>query len=169
MKKIFFVAALMFCAIASQAQFFNLNNNDTEPFGQGTKYVNASLTGLGISYNSTEKLRFGIDATAGYFLWDDMMIKGTVGFDHKAHADNITLGLGGRYYFDQNGIFLGTGLEYLHEAKNYNDLRIPIEAGYCFYVSHYVSIEPVVYYKMSINDFSYKSTVGLKVGIGLYF
>lgn len=169
MKKILFVAALLLCAVAGQAQLFNMNNSDSEPFREGTKYFNTSLTSLGASYNTTEKFRFGVDATAGYFMFDNVMLKANVGYDHKAHVDDLNLGLGARYYFDQNGIFLGGGLEYCHETKNYNDLRIPVELGYCFYVNHYVSIEPALYYKMSINDFSDKSTVGLKVGFGLYF
>lgn len=152
------LALLVFSVIASKAQF-----------EEGTKYVGASVTNLGMSYSSSEKLRFGLEATAGYFLFDDIMLKADVGYNHRLHADDITLGLGGRYYFEQNGIYLGAGLEYCHETKNYNDLRIPVEVGYCFYVNHYVSIEPALYYKMSLNDFSDKSTVGLKVGLGLYF
>lgn len=158
MKKMIMLALLVFSVIASKAQF-----------EEGTKYVGASVTNLGMSYSSSEKLHFGLEATAGYFLFDDIMLKADVGYNHRLHADDITLGLGGRYYFEQNGIYLGAGLEYCHETKNYNDLRIPVEVGYCFYVNHYVSIEPALYYKMSLNDFSDKSTVGLKVGLGLYF
>ncbi len=158
MKKILLVAVLLVGTIVAKAQF-----------EQGTKYVGASLTNLGLSYSSTEELRFGVDATAGYFLFEDVMLKGTLSYNHKPHTDDISIGVGGRYYFDQNGIFLGAGVEYCHETKNYNDLRIPVEVGYCFYLNHYVSIEPAVYYRMSIDDFSDKSTVGLKVGFGLYF
>ena len=158
MKKILLVAVLLFGVVVGKAQF-----------EQGTKYVGASVTNLGLSYSSSEKLRFGMEASAGYFLFDGIMLKANAGYSHRPHADDITLGLGGRYYFTQNGVFLGAGLEYCHEAKNYNDLRIPTEAGYCFYINHYVSIEPAVYYNMSLNDFSDKSAVGLKVGFGLYF
>lgn len=158
MKKCIILALLAFSVIAGKAQF-----------EEGTKYVGASVSNLGLSYNSCEKLRFGLEATAGYFMFDDIMLKADFGYNHQPHADNLTLGLGGRYYFEQNGIYLGTGLEYCHEAKSYNSLRIPAEVGYCFYVNHYVSIEPAVYYKMSLNDFSKKSTVGLKVGCGIYF
>lgn len=158
MKKALFTVLLLTVALVGKAQF-----------EQGTKYIGASVTNLGLSYSSCEKLRFGIDATAGYFLADDIMLKANFGYEHMPHVDNITLGVGGRYYFEQNGIYLGTGLEYCHETVNYNDLRIPIEAGYCFYLNHYLSVEPAVYYKMSVNDFSDKSAVGLKVGLGFYF
>ncbi|MGN1213793.1 MAG: hypothetical protein ACI4TR_02755 [Bacteroidaceae bacterium] len=158
MKKIVLALFLLMGVAVSKAQF-----------EQGTKYVGASVSEFGLSYSSCEKFRFGIDATAGYFLYDGVMLKANVGYSHKPHFDDITLGVGGRYYFTQNGIFLGTGLEYCHETKSYNDLRIPVEAGYCFYINNHVSIEPAVYYKMSLNDFSDKSAVGLKIGFGLYF
>lgn len=158
MKKIILSAILCIASVVGKAQF-----------EQGTKYVGASLTNFGMSYSSCEKFRFGIDATAGYFMFDNVMLKANVGYDHRPHFDDLSVGLGGRYYFDQNGMFLGGGLEYCHETKSYNDLRIPIEVGYCFYLNHYVSIEPSAYYKMSLNDFSDKSAVGLRIGFGLYF
>lgn len=158
MKKIILAVMLLLGVVASKAQF-----------EAGTTYVGASVSNLGMSYSSNEKLRFGIDATMGYFLWEDVMLKASVGYNHKPHLDDITLGLGGRYYFDQNGIFLGTGVEYCHEAPKYNDLRIPAEIGYCFYLNHYLSIEPVAYYNFSINDYHDKSSFGFKVGLGFYF
>ncbi len=158
MKKILFLALLLVGTVVAKAQF-----------EQGTKYLGASLSNFGLSYSSCEKFRFGVEATAGYFFCDNIMLKANVGYDHRPHFDDITLGLGGRYFFSENGIFLGAGAEYCHETKSYNDLRIPVEAGYCFYLNHYVSIEPSVYYKMSINDFSDKSSVGVRVGFGFYF
>ena len=74
-----------------------------------------------------------------------------------------------RYYFRENGIFLGAGGEFDHFTKSRNDVMIPVEVGYCFYINHYVAIEPSVYYKMSLDDFSDKSTVGLKIGFGFFF
>lgn len=159
MKKILLAAVLLFGAVAGKAQF-----------EAGTKYVGMSVTNFGLAYNSEKKFHFGLEATGGYFLWDNIMLKGNLGYQHnRPHCDDITVGLGGRYYFYQNGIFLGAGAEYCHETKSYNDVRIPVEIGYCFYINHYVSIEPSLYYNMSLNDFSDKSTVGLKIGFGLYF
>lgn len=158
MKKIFLLVAFAVFALAGKAQF-----------EQGTKYAGASVSDIGLSYSSSEKLRFGVHATVGYFLFDQIMLKGNVGYDHKPHYDDITVGVGARYYFSENGIFLGPGVEYCHETKNYNDIRIPIELGYCFYINHYVSLEPSVYYNMSLNDFSDKSAVGFRFGFGLYF
>lgn len=158
MKKILFAALLLVGTVAARAQF-----------EAGTKYVGASLSNFGLSYSDDEKFRLGVELTGGYFLWDDIMLKANLNYEHKQHSDNISIGLGGRYYFRENGIFLGAGAEYCHETHDYNDLRIPVEVGYCFYLNKYVSLEPAAYYRMSINDFSKKSAVGLKVGFGFYF
>ena len=63
MKKILLVAVLLFGVVVGKAQF-----------EQGTKYVGASVTNLGLSYSSSEKLRFGMEASAGYFLFDGIML-----------------------------------------------------------------------------------------------
>jgi hypothetical protein len=63
----------------------------------------------------------------------------------------------------------GAGAEYSHFTPNNNDLRIPVEVGYAFFVNKNITIEPAVYYKMSLADFSDNSTVGLKIGFGFYF
>ena len=79
MKKILLVAMLLVGAVVSKAQF-----------EQGTKYVGASVSNLGLSYSTCEKLRFGFDATAGYFLYDGVMLKATAGYNHKPHFDDRT-------------------------------------------------------------------------------
>ena len=46
---------------------------------------------------------------------------------------------------------------------------VPVEIGYAFYLNHYLTVEPSVYYKMSMHDFSDNSSVGLRIGLGYYF
>ena len=48
-------------------------------------------------------------------------------------------------------------------------MQIPLEVGYAFFLNRYLTVEPAIYYKMSLDDFSDKSTVGLRVGFGFYF
>ena len=108
-------------------------------FQAGTKYIGASASNLGLSYSTAEKFRFGLNASAGYFVMDKIMVKADVGYNHTNHVDDLT------------------------------DLQIPVEVGYCFYLNHYISVEPSLYYKMSVDDFSDKSTVGFKIGFGFYF
>ncbi len=138
-------------------------------FNKKTKYISASATGFGMSYSSGEKFTMGLEFTGGYFIRDAWMIYGRLGYDHTRYTDNFQLGAGGRYYFTQNGVYLGLGLQYAHATKSINNLHLTPEVGYAFYINRFLTIEPAVYYNMSLNDFSDGSKVGLKVGLGFYF
>lgn len=158
MKKIFLCMLLALVTSGAYAQF-----------EKKTKYVSASVTGLGLSYSSNEKFRFGMEATGGYFVQKAWMLYGRFGYDHTRYTDDVQVGAGFRYYFTQNGIYLGAGLQYAHATKNVNNLHLCPEVGYAFYVNKNITIEPAVYYHMSLNDFSDGSKVGLKLGLGFYF
>ena len=43
-----------------------------------------------------------------------------------------------------------------------------LEVGYAFFVSKTVTVEPAVYYDQSFKDHSDFSTIGFKVGVGVY-
>ena len=187
MKKIFAAMLLFVAAISASAQF-----------EQGTKYVGAYLSGLDLSYSSQNKFRLGIGAEAGYMVADHIMARADASWQHKHKSDEFGIGAGGRYYVSHHGFYLGAGVRYQHnenfknrnmaavvqnpttgeytaqivkvpERKKYDNLMIPIEAGYSFYFNDYISIEPAVYYRMSLNHFSDGSEVGVKVGVGFYF
>lgn len=142
-------------------------------FEKGTKYVGASLTGLNISYGTGEKFGLGLAATGGYFIEDSWMLLGRVGYDHKwqdgPDFNEATVGIGARYYFKSNGIFLGAGMQYKHAAIDADYLQLPVEAGYCFYLNQHVSIEPAIYFEPCLNKFSDGTRVGFKIGLGFYF
>ena len=138
-------------------------------FEEGKMYAGASLSGLDLSYNGLQELRLGVSAKAGYFVDDDLMLLAEAGYNHpgKGLNDNLTLGVGGRYYIEQNGLFLGANVKYLHQ-KSYNDFMPGLEVGYAFFVSRTVTIEPSIYYQQSFKKHSDYSTIGLKIGIGVY-
>ncbi len=159
-------------------------------FEQGTKYVGASLTGLQMSYSKNAEFKFGLDAVGGYYVADCWMLKGNFTYDHAKSSDDLTIGAGARYNFIQNGIYLGAGLEYqfqnfgkkietvvnagntpitVESNDRYNNLRVPVEIGYTFYLNHYITLEPAIYSKMSLNHFSDGTEFGFKLGIGYYF
>ena len=81
--------------------------------------------------------------------------------------DDIRVGVGARYYITQNGLYLGANCKLVHASHNYNDLMPGAEVGYAFFINRSVTIEPAVYYDQSFKKSKY-STVGLKVGIGIY-
>jgi hypothetical protein len=156
MKKILLAAVLLLGAVAGKAQF-----------EAGTKYIGASVTNLGLAYNSEKKLHFGLEATGGYFLWDNIMLKGSLGYQHgRPHDDNISVGLGGRYYFDQNGIFLGAGTRFA-DMTNDLDFQPNVSVGYAFFLNRTVTVEPELYFNLSTKDIDY-SNYGLRIGLGIY-
>lgn len=158
MKRLFSILFVCAAVLTANAQFES-----------GTWYVNGSLTGLGLSYSKKAEWRFGVNAEGGYYFADNWMLRVNAGYEHTKATDDISAGAGIRYHFLQNGIFLGAGAEYNHYTKSINDVMIPVEVGYTFYINHYIAIEPAIYYKMSTNDFANGSTVGLRIGIGCYF
>ncbi len=140
-------------------------------FEKGKMYAGASLTGLSLSYNGWEKFKVGLDAKAGYLAWDNIMLLGLVSYQHtgvEGSADHVALGVGGRYYIVQNGLYVGVNAKYVHDFHNYNDFMPGVEVGYSFFLNGKVTIEPAIYYDQSVNRHSDFSTIGLRVGFGVY-
>ena len=100
MKKLFLIVCLLVGAVSARAQF-----------EQGKKYVSTSVSGIGCSYSGSEKFRFGLDASAGYFAADCLMLRATLGYDHTREIDDFTIGAGARYYIEQNGFYGGLGVD----------------------------------------------------------
>ena len=159
-------------------------------FEKGTMYVNTSLSGLNLSYSKETRFSLGLNATAGYFLEDAWMLLGKAGYEYSYNSgDNhlLSIGAAGRYYIRQNGLYLGLGAKYEYRISEFNyettkedgvvlhtehgrgNVFLTPELGYCFYLNHYLSIEPAVYYDISLNRFSDCSKIGVRLGMGFYF
>lgn len=159
MKKFATLLVLLLATVAAHAQF-----------QKGKGYVGASLTGLNLQYNQATDFTLGVQAKAGYLFWDNWMLLAQASFEHQGGDggyNDFSVGVGGRYYIVQNGLYLGVNAKLLHANHNYNDLMPGAEVGYAFYVNRSVTIEPAVYYDHSFKDSDY-STVGLKIGVGIY-
>ena len=161
MKKLVFGICMLCISIAAQAQF-----------EQGKWIVNPSITGLELSHSSEQKTEFGINAQVGAFIVDDVALLVTLGGEWTDGRDAYGAGVGGRYYFNSTGIYVGAGLKmnnwkYKH-MKSITDYAAFAEVGYAFFITKTITIEPAVYYNLSFKDGDY-SKYGLKVGFGLYF
>ena len=162
MKKVILSLTMALVCLTASAQF-----------EAGKKYVNASMSGFGMSYNKNAGFALNLSATGGYFLAQDWMLFGRLGYDHPGdNINSLELGAGGRYYIEQNGLSLGLGVSYefskAYGLKTNHGFLTP-EIAYTFFLNRYVTLEPAVYYKMCFDDFADSSTVGLKLGIGIYF
>ncbi len=139
-------------------------------FEKGKIYVGANMTGVGLSYSDKKDLAFGAGAEVGQFLEQDWLAIAEAGFNYqKSDWQSLYVGLKGRYYIEQNGLWLGAGIRLQHEFKNDNDFLFTPEVGYAFFVSRTVTIQPSVYLNLSCADFSHNTEFGVKVGVGLYF
>ena len=159
MKKIALLLFALVITVSANAQF-----------QAGKAYLGASMTGLDLHYNGQDKLSLGLEAKAGVLPWDNLMLLGTVGYQHNGDddvPDEFKVGVGGRYYITQNGLYLGVNCKFVHASHDYNDLMPGAEVGYAFFINRSVTIAPAVYYDQSFKKSKF-STVGLKVGLGIY-
>lgn len=159
-KKLIAMIAALCMAVTANAQF-----------EQGKVYLGGSLTGLNLKYSGLDELSLGLQAQAGYMFDDNLMLLGQMAYDHrggKASDDRLSVGVGGRYYIEQNGIYLGVNCKYIHGSHGYNDVLPGVEVGYSFFLSRTVTVEPAIYYDQSFKKHSDFSTVGLKIGLGVY-
>lgn len=158
-KSILLLAALLISVTAS-AQF-----------EKDKTYVGASLTGLNLNYSGVGDLSLGVQAKAGYMVDDNLLLFGEVAYNHEGKSDAgdlLSAGVGGRYYIEQNGIFLGANCKFIHGFHNYNDVMPGVEVGYAYFISRTVTIEPSIYYQQSFKNHSDYSTIGFKIGFGVY-
>ncbi len=163
MKKILLtmLCGLMF-SVASQAQ-------DRLPFAKDKFYAGASLSGFDLNWNKNQDWHMNVAAKCGYLFEDDWMVTTTLGYDwYKVGDKTLVAGAGLRYYIEQNGLFLGAGANYQHNAT-YDDFVPNFEVGYAYFLNRTVTLEPSVYYNMSLKDHVNYSGFGLRIGIGIYF
>ena len=160
MKKIIFTLFLAIVGIGSASAQFE----------KGKYYLGATTNAAGLSYSKNSKLGINLGVNAGYMFEEAWMAIGEVGFDfHNSDLKEFYAGAKCRYLIKQNGLFLQLGAKFLHAAPNFNDVQITPETGYCFFLNRHLTIEPSLYYDVSLTDFSDKSKVGVKIGFAWYF
>lgn len=161
MKKILFVVGLLILSLSAQAQF-----------EKGNWIVNPSVSGLGFSWNKNAKATFGFGVEGGAFIVDNVALLVEGAAEWTSPIDAYQIGVGGRYYFEKIGIYLGAGLNATrYDFKHFNnitDFGLKAQVGYAFFVAKNVTIEPALYYNQSFKDSDY-SELGFKIGFGLYF
>lgn len=157
-KKLAMMAVALLVSLAGHAQF-----------EKGKVYCGASLTGLNLSYNGSEECKLGIMGKGGYLVADDFMLTAQVAYN-KQHsvAGVFSAGVGARYYIVQNGLFLGAGVDFRHDGNAHDDFMPTVQVGYAFFMSRTVTVEPEIYYNQSFKNHGDFSTVGFRVGVGVY-
>ena len=145
-------------------------SNDRTPFYRGKIYAGASLSGFDLRYNQNEKWNFDLSAKGGYLLADNLMATGQMEYDYrKVGSNTFKVGVGGRYYIEQNGLWLGAGVNYVHQNSTYDDFMPTVQLGYAFFLNRTVTIEPELYYNQSFKNHDDYSGFGFRIGFGIYF
>lgn len=156
MKKLFLIIAAFVMTLTANAQF-----------EQSKIYASGDLTGLVANYQG-DNFNLGIQAKGGYFVMDNILAYAQMGYNNNGKDDDsYSVGVGGRYYIIQNGIFLGANGKLVHD-KYRNDIMPGVEVGYAFFLSRTVTVEPSIYYEHSFLNNSKYSDFGLRIGAGIY-
>ena len=155
-KKIALLVAAMMVSLASHAQF-----------EQGKVYIGATLSNVDFSNNGIMGNHFDIGAKVGYFFWDNIDLTAQFNYEYyKDQFDIFTAGVGGRYHITQNGLYVGASFNMM--AYDDVDFAPSVQLGYTFFLSKTVTIEPEIYYNQSLTNHSDFSTVGFRIGFGVY-
>jgi len=161
------VAIALMMAMSVNAQKYL--NESTTPFEESKFYIGASLTGLTLNYHKANDWSLGVNAKAGYLFLDNWMVLGVLDYQNYGLGDYVTtqIGAGVRYYFERNGIFVGLTPKYVH-STGFDDFMPEVNVGYAFFLGHYATLEPELYYEQSFKESSH-SGFGLRLGFGVYF
>ncbi|WP_321479599.1 hypothetical protein [uncultured Bacteroides sp.] len=160
MKKSVLIICLLLASLGAQAQF-----------EKGKWMVNTSMTSMDFSYSDSDKGHLGFLAEGGTFLEDNIALLLTLGADWSDPKDTYTLGANGRYYFEKTGVYLGAGLNmkrWYYGGTHASDYALGLQGGYAYFLSRTVTIEPAVYYDLSLKNGN-NSKIGFKLGFGFYF
>lgn len=160
MKKLLFTLLLTVIGVSSASAQFE----------KGKKYIGATTNSAGLSYSKAEKFSLGVGVNGGYMFEEGWMAIAEAGFNYSnKDMQEFYAGAKCRYLIEQNGIFLQAGVKYVHHAPSFNDVQITPEVGYCFFLNRHLTIEPSLYYDISLSEFTDKSKTGLKIGLAWYF
>lgn len=157
-KKLLVMALSAMISTATYAQF---EKNKT--------YVGAALSSLNVTYSGSDEKCLDLMVKAGCFFYDNLLVTGQASLvKHEGVPEKYSCGIGGRYYIVQNGIYLGVSANYKHLCKGHNDFQPSAQVGYAFFISRTVTIEPELYYEQSFKNHRDYSTIGFRIGLGVY-
>lgn len=132
---------------------------------KGTILVNPTLTNLsfnsvsvGIEDENFSASRFGLQATGGYAIKDDLAIIGGLGFQSAKQDDTdgslFDFFVGARYYVIPN-VFAGAKLVYGKIDANGNSgttFGLEVDAGYSYFLSKKFAVEPSISYYYGLSN-----------------
>lgn len=113
---------------------------------------------------------WSVGGEAGYFVADDLAIKGGLGYsDFGDDFSAFSYKIGAKYYiagqFPVGVDFTGSSFKDFDENPSY----VGLEGGYAWFVAPNVSIEPKIRYNISMNSDFYDDAFQGLIGFAFYF
>jgi outer membrane protein W len=182
MKKIILTAVALCAFSFANAQDKKEGGNQTS---KGKWLVeantgNAMLGTTGFYYASQDgSSSYNLGLDGGYFIMDNLALKAGLGFggsspDGGESASSFAYRLGAKYYV-KNMIpvtvdLTGASGDAVENAAGETPMWLGLGAGYAWFVSDNVSIEPGLRYNMSLNDkYTDKAVLQFNIGFALHF
>ena len=169
MKKLFLSALAVFAFTAANAQ---------EQTKEGKWLIEANTgshaTGnTAISFYSNEfGSSFGLGADGGYFIMDNLAIKGGIGFGSTSPKGGSSISsfsykIGGQYYIMGK---IPVGLDYTGtSSEGINTSFVGVEGGYAVFLGDNVAITPKLRYNNTLDKEKAVSSFQGLVGFSLFF
>jgi len=156
-----------------------------QTLSKGSIFVDPTLTNLGlnsvtigINDDSQTFSRFGLQATGGYVIMDDLAIVGGVGFQsgkyESSGASLVDIFAGARYYVIPN-MFVGANAllgnlsinnkeddSYSDKIKG-NTLSVQLNGGYSYFLSERFAVEPSISYTLGLSTKIAEQSVDLSI------
>ena len=161
MKKIFILASAITLSTTMYAQKFTKGKYFV---GSSSNLSWSSETGEGEGAKSVSSTN--LDLGGGYFVMDNLMVKAQLSYNKIGDGKASTgYGVGARYYLKDK--FFGQGMFNIPEEKF---STIGLGAGYVHSLNDFITIEPMLSYDMNrVEGKTFSTTLGIRVGLGIYF
>jgi len=179
MKKLFILLIVSLCTVSAFAQ--TEKGNFRVGGASDLSFLNATTNGAGES----QKI-FKLSLDGGYFLIDNLALNAALSYGYNNYGytkiSTIGVGLGLRYYLPVK-IFFGAGFDLINtntkitmtgfdESNSATGTGLNLEAGYAWFLSKRVAIEPSVGYRFGLSDKDQGSKMDVfsaQIGISVYF
>ena len=151
MKKLVIVLFAIFSIASMSAQ------DSIEQTSKGNWYLGA-FTGTGFSLTESN---FALSVDGGYFFKDNFAIQ--IGAGYFSSSSEFIFKTGAKYYLASK-FPLGVDFNVSTDGGSSNS-SLGLSAGYAWFISNNISIEPTIRYGISSSD----NSLGSHIGIYIYF
>ncbi len=111
---------------------------------------------------------YSIGAEAGYFVMDDLAIKGGLGYSDADYSDgSFVYKVGVKYYLASQ---FPIGVDFTGASSNGESASwVGTQAGYAWFVADNISIEPTLRYNITLDNMKAESAFQGLIGFALHF